>query len=74
MGEVSIEVPRDRNSSFEPVILPKRKRMLEKIEDIVISLYAKGMSTRHIEQQIKEIYGISISSSSIFQHYRKSIS
>lgn len=65
MGEVSIEVPRDRNSSFEPVILPKRKRMLDKIEDVVISLYAKGMSTRDIEQQIKDIYGISISSSSI---------
>lgn len=65
MGEVSIEVPRDRNASFDPVILPKRKRMLDKIEDIVISLYAKGMSTRDIELQIKEIYGISISSSSI---------
>lgn len=65
MGEVSIEVPRDRNSSFEPVILPKRKRMLDKIEDVVISLYAKGMSTRDIEQQIKDIYGINISSSSI---------
>lgn len=64
-GEVSIEVPRDRNASFEPVILPKRKRMIDKIEDIIISLYAKGMSTRDIETQIKEIYGVSISSSSI---------
>jgi putative transposase len=64
-GEVSIEVPRDRNASFEPIILPKRKRMIDKIEDVVISLYAKGMSTRDIETQIKEIYGVSISSSSI---------
>lgn len=64
-GEVSIEVPRDRNASFEPIILPKRKRMIDKIEDVIISLYAKGMSTRDIETQIKEIYGISISSSSI---------
>ncbi|MFN3640489.1 MAG: IS256 family transposase [Flavobacterium sp.] len=64
-GEVVIEVPRDRNSSFEPVILPKRMRMIDKIEDIIISLYAKGMSTRDIETQIKEIYGVSISSSSI---------
>lgn len=64
-GEVSIEVPRDRNASFEPVILPKRKRMIDKIEDVIISLYAKGMSTRDIETQIKEIYGVSISSSSI---------
>jgi putative transposase len=65
MGEVSIEVPRDRNSSFEPAILPKRKRMIDKIEDVVISLYAKGMSTRDIELQVKEIYGVSISPSSI---------
>ena len=64
-GDVSIEVPRDRNSSFEPIILPKRKRMIDKIEDVIISLYAKGMSTRDIETQIKEIYGVSVSSSSI---------
>lgn len=65
MGEVSIEVPRDRNGSFEPVVVPKRKRMIDKIEDIIISLYSKGMSTRDIESQIKEIYGVSVSSSSI---------
>lgn len=65
LGEVTLEVPRDRNSTFNPIILPKRKRMLDKIEDIVISLYSKGMSTRDIEEQIKEIYGVSISSSSI---------
>jgi transposase-like protein len=65
MGEVAIEVPRDRNGSFNPVLLPKRKRMIDKIEDVVISLYAKGMSTRDIELQIKEIYGINISASSV---------
>jgi transposase-like protein len=65
MGEVTIEVPRDRNGSFNPVLLPKRKRMIDKVEDVVISLYAKGMSTRDIEVQIKELYGINISSSSI---------
>lgn len=65
MGEVSIEVPRDRNGSFEPVLLPKRKRMIDKIENVIISLYAKGMSTRDIEAQVREIYGINVSSSSI---------
>lgn len=65
MGEVMIEVPRDRDGSFDPVLIPKRKRMIDKIEDVVISLYAKGMSTRDIETQIKEIYGVTISSSSI---------
>jgi len=65
MGEVMIEVPRDRAGSFNPVLIPKRKRMIDKIENVVISLYAKGMSTRDIETQIKEIYGVTISSSSI---------
>jgi transposase-like protein len=64
-GEVIIEVPRDRNSDFEPVVVPKRQKVIEKIESIVISLYARGMSTRDIEQQIKEIYGVTISSSSV---------
>lgn len=64
-GEVVIEVPRDRNSVFEPMIIPKRQKVVEKIESIVVSLYAKGMSTRDIERQIKEIYGVTVSSSSI---------
>jgi transposase-like protein len=64
-GEIVIEVPRDRKADFEPVIVPKRQKVIEKIESIVISLYARGMSTRDIEQQIKEIYGVTISSSSI---------
>jgi transposase-like protein len=64
-GEVIIEVPRDRNADFEPLIVPKRQKVVDKIESIVISLYARGMSTRDIEQQIKEIYGVTISSSSV---------
>jgi len=64
-GEVVIEVPRDRNADFEPLLVPKGQKVIEKIESIVVSLYAKGMSTRDIEQQIKEIYGVTISSSSI---------
>jgi len=64
-GEVIIDVPRDRNADFEPMIVPKRQKVIEKIESIVVSLYAKGMSTRDIERQIKEIYGVTISSSSI---------
>ena len=64
-GEVIIDVPRDRNADFEPLIVPKRQKVVEKIESIVVSLYAKGMSTRDIERQIKEIYGVTISSSSI---------
>ena len=64
-GEMEIEVPRDRNSTFEPVLVPKRSRFVEGIEEIIISLYAKGMSIRDIEVQIKELYGVSVSDATI---------
>jgi putative transposase len=64
-GRLNIEVPRDRNSSFKPVLVPKRKRMIDQIEDVVISFYAKGMSTRDIRDQMKEIYGLELSESSV---------
>lgn len=60
-GEVSIEVPRDREGSFEPQIVPKRKRVMEEIEDHVLVLYTHGMSTRDIESAIKDLYGVDIS-------------
>ena len=64
-GELIIEVPRDRNSTFEPLVVPKRKGVIDKIESIVVSLYARGMSVEDISNQIKDIYGVSISPSSI---------
>lgn len=65
LGEVELTVPRDRNSSFEPVLIPKRSRTVEGIEEVVISLYARGMSVRDIEQQMQEIYGYTISDATI---------
>lgn len=65
LGEVELNVPRDRNSTFEPVLVPKRSRTVEGIEEVVISLYARGMSVRDIELQIKDIYGYSISDATI---------
>lgn len=65
LGEVDLNIPRDRNSTFEPVLVPKRSRTVEGIEDVVISLYARGMSVRDIELQIKDIYGYSISEATI---------
>lgn len=64
-GEASIEVPRDRTGSFEPIVVPKRSRLSEGIEKLVISLYAKGMSTSDIESQLKDIYGFNLSTSTI---------
>ena len=64
-GEHVLNVPRDRNSTFEPVIVPKRSRFIEGIEEIIISLYARGMSIRDIEVQIHELYGVSVSDATI---------
>ena len=65
LGENEIRVPRDRDGSFNPIIVPKRKNMIDGIENVVISLYAKGMSNSDIEEQIREIYGFEISTSTI---------
>jgi len=64
-GESKIQVPRDRKASFEPVLVPKRKSMVDGIENVIVSLYAKGMSNSDIESQIKEIYGFDVSTSTI---------
>lgn len=64
-GEVEINIPRDRNGSFEPVIIPKYQRFTDKIDDVIIGMYSRGMSTRDIEEQIKEIYGIELSETSV---------
>lgn len=64
-GEASINVPRDREGSFEPVLVPKRKGMAEGIENVIISMYAKGMSNQDIEEQIRELYDINVSTSTI---------
>lgn len=64
-GETEIAVPRDRESSFNPMIVPKRGSVIDGIENIIVSLYAKGMSNSDIEQQIGEVYNFEISTSTI---------
>ena len=61
MGEVTINSPRDRDSSFEPIIVPKRTTDVSAIEDKVLSMYAKGMSQRDISSTIEDIYGFKVS-------------
>lgn len=65
IGDILIDIPRDRDSSFDPIIVPKHHRISTKISDAVITLYSKGMSTRDIEETIKEIYGLSVSASTV---------
>lgn len=64
-GEVPVSVPRDRDASFEPQIIPKRTRDISGIEDKVLTMYAKGMSQRDIADTIEDIYGFEISHETI---------
>ncbi len=64
-GTTEIAVPRDREASFEPTLIPKRQSMALGIENVIISLYAKGMSNSDIEEQIREVYDIDVSTSTI---------
>lgn len=62
-GEVEIAVPRDRLGEFEPRILPKHERRFAGFDDKIISMYARGMTTRDIQGHLEEIYGVEVSPS-----------
>jgi putative transposase len=63
IGETTISVPRDRNSAFEPQVIGKRQTRTDDLEHRVLAMYAKGMSTRDIEDHLWDIYGVEASSS-----------
>lgn len=65
IGDVVLSIPRDRDSSFSPQLVPKHSRMSEKLEEVIISLYSRGMTTTDIEDHIKEQYGQGISSGTV---------
>jgi putative transposase len=60
-GEIDLSVPRDRKSEFEPQVVKKRKRDISGLEEKIISMYAKGMTTRDIQSHIKDLYNYEIS-------------
>ena len=60
-GEIEVNIPQDRESSFEPKIVKKRQKDISKIEDKIITMYAKSLSTRQISEQIEDIYGFEVS-------------
>lgn len=60
-GEFEVDVPQDRNSSFDSKVLPKRQKDISAIDDKIISMYAKGMTTRQISETIEDIYGFEVS-------------
>lgn len=65
LGESHIEVPRDRDASFNPIIVPKRQNIVDGVENVIVSLYAKGMTVSDIEQQLREVYNFEVSVSTI---------
>ena len=60
-GEFEVDIPQDRNSSFDSKVLPKRQKDISAIDDKIISMYAKGMTTRQISETIEDIYGFEVS-------------
>ena len=60
-GQIELTVPRDRESTFDPIIVKKYERTIGPIEDKIISMYAKGMTTRDIQTHLTELYGLDVS-------------
>lgn len=65
LGEIRLNIPRDRNNEYEPELVPKHSSDISAIQDKVISMYSKGMSTRDISSHIEELYGIPLSAESV---------
>jgi len=60
-GDVRVHIPRDRNGAFEPVLVPKHERRLPALDDKILALYARGMTTRDIQGHLEELYHTAIS-------------
>ncbi len=62
LGEIDLKIPRDTNGEFEPIIVKRHERTISsELEDMIVSLFAQGVSNRDIESQMKRIYGIDVS-------------
>ena len=66
LGEITVNVPRDRNGEFDPKVVPKHEsRLSDEIAQVIIGLYSRGMSTTDIQEQIEQIYGVQVDSTSV---------
>jgi len=66
LGEITVNVPRDRNGEFDPKSVPKHQsRLSDEIAEVIIGLYSRGMSTTNIQEQIEQIYGVQVDSTSV---------
>lgn len=66
-GEIDLSIPRDRNSTFDPAIIPKGESRFKGFDDKIISMYARGMTTRDIQTHLEEVYGVEVSPTLISQ-------
>jgi transposase-like protein len=64
-GEMELSIPRDRQGNFEPILVPKHERRIAGLDEKILALYARGMSTRDISAQLEELYGAKVSASVI---------
>lgn len=65
VGDMVLNIPRDRNSEFEPQLVPKGQRMSDKLEEAIIGMYSRGMTNSDISEQVKEAYGVDVSEGTI---------
>jgi putative transposase len=61
LGEIRLTTPRDRDGTFEPQLVPKHQRRLTGFDEKILALYAKGMTTRDIQEVVKELYDVDVS-------------
>lgn len=65
VGEIVLNIPRDRNGEFEPHIIPKGETISGKIEDAILGMYSRGMTTSDVRHQVEDIYGLEISETTV---------
>lgn len=66
LGEITVNIPRDRNGEYDPKVIPKHEsRLSDEIAQVIIGLYSRGMSTTDIQQQVEQIYGVQVDSTSV---------
>lgn len=65
LGDMVLNIPRDRNSEYSPRLVPKGSRMSDKLEEAIIGMYSRGMTTSDIRQQVKQVYGVEVSESTV---------
>ncbi|MCU7552962.1 transposase, partial [Chitinophagaceae bacterium LB-8] len=65
LGDLVLNIPRDRNAEFSPQLIPKGQRMSDKLEEAIIGMYSRGMTTSDISEQVKQVYGVEVSEGTI---------